>query len=354
MVRNIVASLLIVLGIVGIGIGKAGETVWAPDNERKASVTFQDPGAAIMIDPGVFYIGGDQGTVSITATDGQPVNVIYASPNDMKQWLGKERYTRVTGLKSWKEIETKVENADGGKELPNPKGVDLWRTFVPEKSPWNFKIEKFAEEEREQPRRTVLIMADGKAPAAKSMTISWPYEARNEWVPWAYGLGAAAAVVGCILLLLGLVKPKRKDEQGVAETQDSIIPVAGGSAAAVLAGEATAESATEAAATETEVIPAAEVDPVFNAEAPETGEEVGADFAEDAYLADHFETSAPEEVSAEETVEEFTEPKTDTSEILPLPEDAGNFVEFDENDPEFADKLREMYDQRFPEEKDGI
>ena len=54
----------------------------------------------------------------------------------------------------------------------------------------------------EQAYRSILVVTDGSAPGADSISITWPVEAENEWVPFAYAGGAAIAVIGLVLLVV--------------------------------------------------------------------------------------------------------------------------------------------------------
>ncbi|MGQ4575037.1 hypothetical protein ACUH93_01320 [Dermabacteraceae bacterium P7006] len=223
--RKPIAVVLLILGLVGLGVARMGETTWAPPTSRTASVTIPDPGAAVVIDPGVLYIGGTTGKVKVSSKSGK-ITMITAANSDIDGWLGKERYVRVTGLKDWHSFTTKVVNPEGGKELPNPKGSDLWRTENTTDSPLNFTVEGFAADESGQIRREILLMGDGKSAAPESIQITWPHEASNPWVPWAYGVGAAAALIGAVMLLIGMQNNPREEEKAEQATPAGVVDTA--------------------------------------------------------------------------------------------------------------------------------
>ena len=61
------AILLVLIGVIGLVLGRLGETSWAPETETTATVELGDPGSAVVIDPGVLYIGGTRARSSSRA-----------------------------------------------------------------------------------------------------------------------------------------------------------------------------------------------------------------------------------------------------------------------------------------------
>ncbi len=217
--KRILAVALIVLGLIGLGLGRLGETSWAPDSENTATVQLKDPGSAVVIDPGVLYVGGTEGKATIQASG--EVTLVTAPKSDIEAYLGKAKYTRLTGLSSWESITAEPVNPKGEKEIPNPKTSDLWRDVKTSASPASIDIAAFHREEakdKPQPYRAIMIVTDGKAAGASTVSLTWPREASNAWVPFAYAIGATLAVIGLILLVLTLGSgSRREDEDELAE-----------------------------------------------------------------------------------------------------------------------------------------
>ncbi|WP_058234255.1 hypothetical protein [Devriesea agamarum] len=216
--RKVLAAVAIVIGLIGIAIGVGGQTVWAPPREHRASVTIKDPGPAVLIDPGVLYVGGAAGTLTVTAPDGRDVVMTTAANGDITQWLGETRYTRVSGVPTWETLSTVTEHPKGSNELPDPKASDLWRHQVVRKGTLNVSIAEFAQEEGygsgklKQPFRSVLLTTDGKQPAPGTITISWKSNASNSWVPFAYVIGALLIVGGIAVLVIEIRKARRGED----------------------------------------------------------------------------------------------------------------------------------------------
>lgn len=241
--KRILAIVLVLLGVVGLVLGRLGETTWAPATERTASVTLQEPGPAVLLDPGLLYVGGTQGTATVTG-DGD-LTMITAANDDIRSYLEGTRYTRVTGLSDWATLTT--ETVDGEAALPEgAKDADIWRTVDTSASPVTIDIQEFATEEMEtnpQPYRALLFITDGEKAGATQVDITWPVDARNEWVPYAYAGGATLAVIGLVLLVVSLSGRRREDEEALEEetvsqeesaqeTGGSVFPPLGAAAAA--------------------------------------------------------------------------------------------------------------------------
>lgn len=211
--------MLVVLGLGGLLLGRLGETVWAPPTSHTATATLDDPGPAVVIDPGVLYVGGTEGTATITSDSDTDVSVITASNDDIDSYLKGVRSTRITGVPTWQTLKTEAVDPDGKKSLKDPTHSDLWRSVDTSKSPVELDVAEFAEHEMTkdpQPYRAILLVTDGKDAGATKVSITWPADEKNAWVPYAYAGGAAIAVIGLALLVVSLSfsrRPEREDRE---------------------------------------------------------------------------------------------------------------------------------------------
>lgn len=218
--QRLLAVLLVLVGLIGLALGRLGDTVWAPDTETTASVTLEDPGPAVVIDPGVLYVGGEEGQVTIEGAS--DVSVITASNGDIDAYLDGVHHTRITGASDWSTLSTEDVDPDGEAELSDPTSSDLWRSVDTSESPYTLDVHEFwaAENgENEQVYRALLIVTDGTEPGAESVSITWPVDAENEWVPYAYAGGAAVAVIGLVLLVVSLGRRRDEDEEELAPVE---------------------------------------------------------------------------------------------------------------------------------------
>lgn len=216
MLQRLLAVLLVLVGLIGLSLGRLGETTWAPATEVTATVELDDPGPAVVIDPGVLYIGGMEGEVAITGAEDAELSVIPAPEGDVTAYLEGIHHTRITGAEDWSTLSTQQVEPEGEQEISSPAGSDLWRSVETGTSPVPLDIAEFAAQEHgdnEQPYRALLIVADGTAPAAESISITWPVDQQNEWVPYAYAAGATIAVIGLIWLVVSLSAGGRRSER---------------------------------------------------------------------------------------------------------------------------------------------
>ena len=232
--QRLLAVLLVLVGLIGLALGRLGDTVWAPDTETTASVTLEDPGPAVVIDPGVLYVGGEEGQVTIEGAS--DVSVITASNGDIDAYLDGVHHTRITGASDWSTLSTEDVDPDGEAELSDPTSSDLWRSVDTSESPYTLDVHEFwagENGENEQVYRALLIVTDGTEPGAESVSITWPVDAENAWVPYAYAGGAAVAVIGLVLLVVSLGRRRDEDEEELAPVEDEDLasgPVDAGSA----------------------------------------------------------------------------------------------------------------------------
>ena len=216
--QRLLAVLLVLVGLIGLALGRLGETTWAPETETTASATLEDPGPAVVIDPGVLYVGGEQGEVTIEGAS--DVSVITASNSDIDAYLDGVHHTRITGASDWSTLSTEDVEADGEDEISDPTSSDLWRSVETSPSPHTLDVHDFwaAENgEQEQVYRALLIVTDGTEAGAEKVSITWPVDDENEWVPYAYAGGAAIAVIGLVLLVVSIGRRGDEDEDELLE-----------------------------------------------------------------------------------------------------------------------------------------
>ncbi|WP_232820322.1 hypothetical protein [Brachybacterium sp. YJGR34] len=221
--QRLLAVLLVLIGLAGLVLGRLGETTWAPATETTATVALENPGPAVVLDPGVLYVGGEQGEVVIEGAS--DVSVITASNDDIAAYLEGVRHTRITGASDWTTLSTETVDPEGETELTDPTSSDLWRTVDTGPSPYTLDVQEFwagENGENEQVYRAILIVTDGAAPGADQVSITWPVEAENEWVPYAYAGGAAVAVVGLVLLVVSLGRRRGEGEEDPVDVDQQV------------------------------------------------------------------------------------------------------------------------------------
>src|SRR5699024_12453623 len=114
---------------------------WAPETETTATVDLSDAGPAVVIDPGVLYVGGQEGELVIEGAS--DVSVITAGGGDIDAYLEGAHHTRVTGARDWTTLSTEEMRPDGDDELADPTSSDLCRTVDTAPSPYTLDIHDF-------------------------------------------------------------------------------------------------------------------------------------------------------------------------------------------------------------------
>ena len=275
--QRALAIVLVLIGVVGLVLGRLGETTWAPETETTATVALEDPGLAVVIDPGVLYVGGSEGQVSIEGAS--DVSLITASNGDIEAYLEDTRYTRITGASDWTTLSTQEVNADGAEEISSPTSSDLWRSVETQPSPYTFQVADFWAGEHgdnAQPYRAILLVTDGTAPGADTVSITWPVDAENEWVPFAYAGGAAIAVIGLVLLVVSLGGGRRRveDEEPPVHDETEQLPAQSAATGAGAAGAGAVGAGALAAQDEAETEHTAQAGHTVQAERTEQLERV--------------------------------------------------------------------------------
>ncbi len=180
--------------LVLLGIGQL--TWWAPPETVTVSVPADaQAGPVTVIDAGAKPVDAEDIDISIESEGAFTLAVGRAG--DVDAWVGDAAHLTVTGIG---EDQLQTEFTEGEETVPNPSGADLWtseetaertlshRWLDPGEGDWS-----------------ILVAADGEAPAPTSISITSPNDTAT---PWAVPL----LILGALLLVLGIalafVKPR--------------------------------------------------------------------------------------------------------------------------------------------------
>lgn len=214
--RKFLVGLLILLGIAGLVLGRLGETTFAPDANFEAKADLSAASAAgadgvIVIDPGVIYLGAEEGTINLSPPAGTELKVAKASNSDIQAYLEQYAHTRITDAPDWSTLNTQVINPDAEAASQIANSDLLTDVEVVE---GQIDIAKFAAQEinveNPRPYSALILFTDGNSPATESLSISWPSGLANPYVPFAYAGGAILLILGLILLYVLVL---RRSEQ---------------------------------------------------------------------------------------------------------------------------------------------
>jgi hypothetical protein len=186
-VRFVVAIVLFVTAFVAIGVGIAQRTVWAgPD---QLTLTAQTGGAAPLTIIEGSVLNAHDGRQQLVISGSEQVSAASGRTDDVLAWVGDARHNRIDIDPATGEFTTEVVE---GSELQVPpiNGSDLWLNEYTQENMLTFTVDVPED-------YSVIIAADGAAPAPSDISVTWPLD---NSAPWAEPL----VMAGLALLLLGL------------------------------------------------------------------------------------------------------------------------------------------------------
>ena len=221
--RKLLGTLLILLGLASAGLGVASATVWRDPDTVVATAVPQGDGTLVVTDPGVLDLVSADVTVRATAPGETPVVLAIGRDVDVDGWIGIDHSTRVTGLDpDWETLTTKavvpeIPEPAEGQEAPvpgtgaNPWGNDMWVAEATGHGSATLRWD-------DRPGRWSLLVASvGEDVTAPTLELTWPREVTTEWL-WR---GVAA---GGVLLLAGLavllIRRRRRPDDDAAPGVD--------------------------------------------------------------------------------------------------------------------------------------
>ncbi|HJG79586.1 MAG TPA: hypothetical protein K8V08_04150, partial [Brevibacterium senegalense] len=97
--RYVLPAVIIVIGLITGMFGVLQKTVWAPDDQRTATVQLDEPGPVVVIEPGVLNLYPTPAQLTATAADpGQEITISRTTKENADAWVGASDVTRITGL----------------------------------------------------------------------------------------------------------------------------------------------------------------------------------------------------------------------------------------------------------------
>ncbi len=198
--RFVMAIVLFLVAFMAIGYGIAQRTILAGPASITAAVTTDSTAPITVIDGTALraYDGGQRLTVSGSSK----VFIADGRAGDVRAWVGKTTYNRVTFSTKTQQLESKLVS---GKDstAPSPVGSDLWVDEFSGKTQLVRTINV-------PDTASVIIMSDGKNPAPSHVSITWPLDNSAPWSgPLILG-GIAALLAGLIVFLWALVHARRR------------------------------------------------------------------------------------------------------------------------------------------------
>ncbi|WP_341999062.1 glycosyl transferase [Microbacterium sp. LWH7-1.2] len=230
-VRFVWAVAAFVLATVMIGAGIAQRTIFQGPKTETTAISVEEQTPYLLIDGAV--LNQMPGTQTLRAQTEGDIFASYGRTADMEAWLSDSTYTHVSlddeGGLATTVVEPEVDatadpavdapsddaaagdaagDATGGEDAAEttgrtPVGSDLW---LDEYQQTDLLIAPLQLPEG----MSVLVAADGTAPAPSKVTVSWPLQTSTPWAGPLIVAGGILMAVGVFLYILGIRHARRK------------------------------------------------------------------------------------------------------------------------------------------------
>ena len=231
--RFIAAIVFFVVAVVGVGLGIAQRTVWAPPDRITVELQLDSTATVTVIDGTALNAYDGRQTLEIiggvvappadepestetpvvgetpaptvdpeaaTATDA--IVAAYGRTSDVLAWVGSATYNLVTFDD---ETGTFVSERIAGSELtvPNPAGSDLWFGDLEGEGELGLTVNVPDEV-------SMLVVSDGTLPAPQALSVTWPLDNSTPFSTVLIVGGVGSLVVGLLFLLWALLHMRRQ------------------------------------------------------------------------------------------------------------------------------------------------
>jgi len=232
-VRFIAAIVFFVIAVVGVGLGIAQRTVWAPPDRVTAELALESAATVTVIDGSALNAYEGRQTIDIVGgvvaaplpepepsetpalgetpaptvdpnapTETEAITAAYGRTSDVMAWVGDASHNLVT----WDaENQVFVTETVSGTEsvVPQPYGGDLWYGDYQGEGQLAFTVNVPDDV-------SVLIVSDGVLPAPQQLSVTWPLDATTPFSTVLILGGVAALIIGLLLLLWALLHMRRQ------------------------------------------------------------------------------------------------------------------------------------------------
>ena len=202
--RKIAGIALCVLGLIVAIAGFATGILGKSDGEAKA-VAKGGSTPYVYTAPGVLDAADSKVKVRVASVDGSNVTVAFGTSQDVEAWVKGVKATRITGLKSWKELATK--SSQGTVEgIPALKDSDMWL----ETKTGGKVVEAVYDVNKPGAISLIATTDKGKAP---EVSLTWQLEEKRPTTVPVMVIGVLLALLGVVLLVLAAQDGRRRKER---------------------------------------------------------------------------------------------------------------------------------------------
>jgi hypothetical protein len=235
-VRFIIAIVFFVVAVVGVGLGIAQRTVFAPPDQVTSTVQLDSASTVTVIDGSALQAYEGRQTIAIRGgvvappvpapepsdvpvepgTEPEPaaadseeeiaqtdqVVAAYGRTTDVLAWVGSAGYTLVTFDAEFGELV--AESVSGADVIvPDPYGSDLWYDDFRGEGELGITVNVPSDV-------SVLMVSDGQLPAPQEFSVTWPLDSSTPFSTWLILGGVGSLVLGLFALLWALLHMRRQ------------------------------------------------------------------------------------------------------------------------------------------------
>ena len=230
--RFVWAVAAFVLATVMIGAGLAQRTIFQGPKTETAAISVEEEAPFLLIDGAV--LNQLPGTQTLRAQGDGEIFASYGRTADMQAWLADSEYNHVTlsgGAVETTFVEPEIvevtEPAEGA-VVPEPGVVapteaatdaapDAGAVAEPGRSPVgsDLWLDEFQQSDiliaplQLPDEMSVLVAADGTAPAPEAVSVTWPLQTSTPWAGPLVVVGGVLMAVGVFLYILGIRHARR-------------------------------------------------------------------------------------------------------------------------------------------------
>ncbi|MDX2026571.1 hypothetical protein [Microcella sp.] len=231
--RFVVAIVFFVVAVVGVGLGVAQRTLWAPPDRVTAELQLDSTATVTVIDGTALNAYDGRQTLEIiggvvappaeepessetpvvgettaptadpnAATETDAIVAAYGRTSDVLAWVGSATYNLVTFDD---ETASLVSERIAGSEMivPNPAGSDLWFGDLEGEGELGLTVNVPDEV-------SMLVVSDGTLPAPQALSITWPLDNSTPFSTVLILGGVGSLVIGLLFLLWALLHMRRQ------------------------------------------------------------------------------------------------------------------------------------------------
>ena len=185
--RFLIAAALFLISMVGLLLGVAERTIWAPPANFSEQLEIESSKSLLLIPNEV--LTKHPGTPTIYSNGAKTAFMASGRESDILAWIGTTGYSKV-------QFDDKGKNlvqlgVEGSENLDSPIGSDLWRSEVTVEGLARIKASA-------QEQGAVLVASDGVRPVPTNLRIVWP-------IPHDLTLSNIALIVGGVFLIAAFV-----------------------------------------------------------------------------------------------------------------------------------------------------